>query len=115
MVNRLLSFSRPVHLRKESVNLSHLVQQRLESFQERAQRAGVKFVTNFSRDGKPTEVDQNRMAQVFDNVIQNAIEAMSDSGGTLRVSVASEMNASATAWQTCVEFHDAGNGITSDT
>jgi len=115
MVNRLLSFSRPVHLRKESVNLSHLVQQRLDSFQEKAQRAGVKFVTNFSRDGKPTEVERNRMAQVFDNVIQNAIEAMSDSGGTLRVSVASEMNATATAWQTNVEFRDAGNGITTDT
>jgi len=115
MVNRLLSFSRPVHLRKVSVNLSRLVQQRLDSFQEKAQRAGVEFVTNFSRDGKPTEVDQNRMAQVFDNVIQNAIEAMSDSGGTLRVSVASEMNATATAWQTNVEFRDAGNGITTDT
>jgi signal transduction histidine kinase len=115
MVNRLLSFSRPVHLRKESVNISHLVQQRLDSFHDKAQRAGVKFVTNFSRDGKPTQVDQNRMAQVFDNVIQNAIEAMSDSGGTLRVSVASEMNAAATAWQTSVEFRDAGNGITTDT
>ena len=115
MVNRLLSFSRPVHLRKEFINLSHLVQQRLDSFQDKAQRAGVKFVTNFSRDGKPTQVDQNRMAQVFDNVIQNAIEAMSDSGGTLRVSVASEMNTAATSWQTNVEFRDAGNGITTDT
>jgi signal transduction histidine kinase len=115
MVNRLLSFSRPVHLRKELVNLSHLVRQRLDSFQEKAQRARVKFVTNFTRDGKPTQVDQNRMAQVFDNVIQNAIDAMSESGGALRVSVASEMNASETAWQTCVEFRDAGKGITTDT
>jgi signal transduction histidine kinase len=115
MVNRLLSFSRPVHLRKEFINLSHLVQQRLDSFQDKAKRNGVKFVTNFSRDGKLTQVDQNRMAQVFDNVIQNAIEAMSESGGTLRVSVASEMNAEATAWQTSVEFRDLGNGIATDT
>jgi signal transduction histidine kinase len=115
MVNRLLSFSRPVHLQKESINLSRLVQQRLDSFSDKAQRAGVKIVGNFSRYGKPAQVDQNRMAQVFDNVILNAIEAMSDSGGTLRVSVSSEMNASATAWQTCVEFRDAGKGITTDT
>ena len=111
MVSRLLSFSRPVHLQKESINLSRLVQQRLDTFRDKAQRAGVKFVTNFSRDGKPTQVDQDRMAQVFDNVIQNAIEAMSESGGTLRCSVSSEMNAAATAWQTCVEFRDAGEGI----
>jgi signal transduction histidine kinase len=115
MVNRLLSFSRPVHLQKEFTNLGRLVQERLDSFQDKAQRAGVMFVTNFNRDGKPTQVDQNRMAQVFDNVIQNAIEAMSESGGTLRVSVASEMNAAATAWQTSVEFRDAGSGITTDT
>ena len=115
MVNRLLSFSRPVHLQKEFTNLGRLVQERLDSFQDKAQRAGVMFVTNFNRDGKPAQVDQNRMAQVFDNVIQNAIEAMSESGGTLRVSVASEMNAAATAWQTSVEFRDAGSGITTDT
>ncbi len=111
MVSRLLSFSRPVHLQKESINLSNLVQQRLDSFRDKAQRAGVTFATDFSRDGKPTQVDQNRMAQVFDNVIQNAIEAMSESGGILRCSVSSEMNVTATAWQTCVEFHDAGKGI----
>jgi signal transduction histidine kinase len=111
MVSRLLSFSRPVHLQKESINLSDLVKQRLDSFREKAQRAGVKFVTDFSRDGRPAQVDQNRMAQVFDNVIQNAIEAMSESGGILRCSVSSEMNAAATGWQACVEFHDAGKGI----
>ena len=111
MVSRLLSFSRPVHLQKESINLSRLVQQRLDTFRDKAQRAGVKFATDFSRDGRPVQVDQNRMAQVFDNVIQNAIEAMSESGGTLRCSVSSEMNAAATAWQTCVEFRDAGEGI----
>ena len=111
MVSRLLSFSRPVHLQKESINLSNLVQQRLDSFREKAQRAGVKFATDFSRDGRPTQVDQNRMAQVFDNVIQNAIEAMSETGGILRCSVSSEMNSAATAWQTCVEFHDVGKGI----
>ena len=114
MVNRLLSFSRPVHLRTEFTNLSRLAQQRLDSFRDKAQRAGVKFVTDFIRDGRPVQVDQDRMAQVFDNVIQNAIEAMSESGGTLRVSVSSEMNAAATAWQTCVEFRDAGKGISTD-
>jgi signal transduction histidine kinase len=111
MVSRLLSFSRPVHLQKESINLSRLIQQRLDTFRDKAQRVGVHFATDFIRDGRPVQVDQNRMAQVFDNVIQNAIEAMSESGGILRCSVSSEMNAAATAWQTCVEFRDAGEGI----
>lgn len=114
IVNRLLSFSRPVLLRKQATNLSRLAEQRLESFRDKAQRAGVTFVTNFSRDGMTVQVDQDRMAQVFDNVIHNAIESMSESGGALCVSVSSEMNAAATAPQTCVEFRDAGKGISTD-
>ena len=114
MVSRLLSFSRPVHLRTEFTNLSSLAEQRLDSFRDKAQRAGVQFVTNFGGDGRPVQVDQDRMAQVFDNVILNAIEAMSESGGTLWVSVMSDKNGTATAWHSCVEFRDAGKGIGAD-
>lgn len=52
------------------------------------------------------------MAQVFDNVIQNAIEAMSDGGGTLSVTLASRPGASKDTRGVCVEFRDTGKGMT---
>lgn len=112
MVNRLLSFSRPVHLQTEPTNLGRLVEQRLGNFSEMARRHHVKFITKFNGDSTPVHVDQNRIAQVFDNIIQNAIDAMSESGGTLCVNVATEARTPQTS-DVCVEFNDTGEGISS--
>jgi two-component system sensor histidine kinase AtoS len=108
MVNRLLSFSQPVRLRAESLDLCRLVDQRLEIFRDRASQNRVKVVTNFADDIRRVDIDRERMAQVFDNLIQNAIEAMSDSGGTLWVGVTSSTMAGGTAR---VDFCDSGKGI----
>jgi signal transduction histidine kinase len=53
------------------------------------------------------------MAQVFDNVIQNAIEAMAESGGTLWVSVTSMVKSASGTDKVRVEFRDSGSGISS--
>jgi len=58
-------------------------------------------------------IDQSKMAQVFDNVIQNAIEAMTESGGTLWVSVTSTVKSVSGTDKVRVEFRDTGNGISS--
>jgi two-component system, sporulation sensor kinase E len=50
------------------------------------------------------------MTQVFDNVIQNAIEAMSEAGGNLCVNI-SEDGTSRANRSVCVEFSDTGKGI----
>lgn len=111
MVNRLLSFSQPVQLHPEATDLRLLLEQRLEGFAERAQGHRVRFITNFANDPRLMSVDQSRMAQVFDNVIQNAIEAMTDSGGTLCINLTSDGSRFPDGREVCVEFHDTGAGI----
>ncbi len=113
MVNRLLSFSRPVQLQAEPTNLGRLVEQRLGNFAEVAKQHKVKFIAKFNRDSRLVHVDQSRIAQVFDNIIQNAIDAMSESGGTLCVNVATEAKTPGSS-EVCVEFNDTGEGISSD-
>lgn len=113
MVNRLLSFSRPVHLEREAANLGTILEQRLGNFAELAKQSRVRFAINIHRNLKPVEVDHSRIAQVFDNVIQNAIEAMAASGGTLYVS----MTASAKGGEPgviSIEFKDTGSGISQE-
>jgi signal transduction histidine kinase len=113
MVNRLLSFSRPVQLQAEPTSLGRLVEQRLGNFAELAKEHKVKFVAKFNRDSKLVRVDQSRMAQVFDNIIRNAIESMAECGGTLCVNVTTE-GKTAESSEVCVEFNDTGEGISSE-
>lgn len=114
MVNRLLSFSRPVRLQVEPTDLDQLVGQRLDHFIEATQQHDIKIVTKFNRNSATIRLDQSRMAQVFDNVIQNAIDAMSDTGGTLCVNVTREAPKLGKAPEACVEFNDTGEGISAD-
>ncbi|MGA7852103.1 MAG: ATP-binding protein [Candidatus Acidiferrales bacterium] len=111
MVSRLLNFSQPVQLHPEPTNLRVLLDQRLEGFAERARTHHVRFITNFMSDPQTLLVDQSRMSQVFDNVIQNAIEAMADSGGTLCVSLTPDGSRCLGKQDMCLEFNDTGSGI----
>jgi len=114
MVNRLLSFSQPVQLHTTATEIEWLVEQRLAGFQEKARHQGVQVVTRFSEAAPVVHVDQSRMAQVFDNVIQNAIEAMIGAGGTLSVDVM-PVHAAAGPAEVCVEFRDTGKGMSAET
>lgn len=113
MVNRLLNFARPVRFQPEPTDLKQLAEQRLNRFSESARKSGIQFITDFPEDGTLLPIDQNKMAQVFDNVIQNALEAMTLSGGTLRVSVTSTVKSASGTDKVRVEFRDTGNGISS--
>jgi len=110
MVNRLLTFARPVQLRLQSTDLRSLVAERVECFREQAGRQHVRIVANFQDGHKPLAVDKGQMAQVFDNIIQNAIDAMAETGGTLSVGVAS-IETQQQSGSVCVEFRDTGKGM----
>jgi signal transduction histidine kinase len=110
----LLNFARPVRFQPELTNLKQLAEQRLNRFSENAQKNGIHFITSFPEDGALLPIDQNKMAEVFDNVIQNAIEAMRESGGTLWVSVTSTVKSASGTEKVRVEFRDTGNGISSN-
>jgi signal transduction histidine kinase len=114
MVNRLLSFARPVQLRLESADLRSLVEERMASFRDWAIKTGIAIDAHLPHQDVPLQLDKDRMAQVFDNVIQNAIEAMSDGGGTLSVKIAPLTDiAAASGRRVCVEFRDTGKGMNS--
>jgi len=113
IVNRLLNFARPVQLHRERADLRSLVQERMETFREWAQKGGITLTSEFPQADVSLPVDKDRMAQVFDNVIQNAIEAMSDGGGTLSVKLASQRNVAEKGSGVCVEFRDTGRGMKS--
>ena len=112
MVSQLLNFARPVRLCLERTNLGHLVGERMECFRDRALKSRVRIVASLPVEEKALVVDKGHMAQVFDNIIQNALEAMAESGGTLSVTMAPldrpEKNSGVS-----LEFCDTGKGMNS--
>jgi signal transduction histidine kinase len=112
MVDRLLTFARPVQLHLQTTDLRKLIQERVERFRERAGKQRVHIVAKLPADQSTLALDKDHMAQVFDNVIQNAIEAMADTGGTLSVAISS-IQMSHNARGVRVEFRDTGKGMTS--
>jgi two-component system, NtrC family, sensor histidine kinase HydH len=112
MVSRLLAFARPVQLRREPSDLRTLVEERMDSFRVSASKSGINIVADLPRNDVFLPIDKDRMAQVFDNVIQNAIEAMSE-GGTLSVSLARQPKTAENGNGVCLEFRDTGKGMNS--
>ncbi len=113
IVNRLLNFARPIQLELEPVDLRTLVRERVQSFEELALSRHVQLMTNLPSRNFLTMIDRDRMAQVFDNIIQNALEAMSEHGGTISVTLASQLKNDEQVPGICVEFQDNGKGMDS--
>lgn len=111
IVNRLLNFARPIHLQLEAVDLRSLVRERIRTFEELALRNQVQLMTNLPNRKFVTLVDKDRMAQVFDNIIQNALDAMAEQGGTLAVTLGSNAMQGQNANGVSVEFQDTGKGM----
>jgi len=111
IVNRLLNFARPIQLELEPVDLRTLVRERMQSFEDFALSHHVQLMTNLPSRNLFTMIDKDRMAQVFDNIIQNALEAMSDRGGTLSVTLATQTKNNDKPFGVCVEFQDTGKGM----
>ena len=111
IVNRLLSFARPINLQLEPVDLKGLVRERIRSFEEVALHRQVQLMTNLPSRSFLAVVDKDRMAQVFDNIIQNALEAMAEGGGTLSVTLASDARKDESGEGVSVEFQDTGKGM----
>jgi len=111
MVSRLLNFARPVQLHLQTVDLCALLEQRIDSYRDLAARYGVSVATDFSGFSSLLLLDRDRMAQIFDNLIQNAIEAMADHGGTLSVIVTSHGLKDSCPAEVSMEFRDTGKGM----
>jgi PAS domain S-box-containing protein len=87
VMNQLLSFARRRTPERRALNLQATIEDNLEMFQERLNRANVKLETSFPETSPPVHADPDQMSQVMINLVMNAIHAMPD-GGTLHVGLA---------------------------
>jgi signal transduction histidine kinase len=109
IVRQLLDLARPGDLRREPVDVGHIVTSTLELVEADAKRAGVEFEVN--ADGHLfADADKGLLHQVLLNVCLNAIQAM-PAGGRLRVECLRDGVAAEGNRMIAISVSDTGTGI----
>jgi signal transduction histidine kinase len=76
IISRLLYFSRPIHLQLQTVALDELCSSAALAWRERELSKGIRISCD-AHSGVVLMCDRNRILQVMDNLIENAIHASS--------------------------------------
>jgi two-component system nitrogen regulation sensor histidine kinase GlnL len=90
IIEALLDLGRPVPLRRAPLNLHQLLERVVLLHEEEARTRGVSVVRRYDPSLPPILGDEDRLVQVFHNLVRNALEAMKDGGHltlTTRVSL----------------------------
>ena len=89
LVKKLLDLSRPTRLNFSPISLTELIRERLSLVNEKAAAQNARI--EFAVENTPTELlaDGERLAQVFDNLFRNALEAMPH-GGEMKIALEKE-------------------------
>ncbi len=80
IIEMLLDLGRPVTLRPVPLNIHQLLERVALMSEEVASQRGVRIVRRYDPSLPPLLADEDRMVQVFHNLVRNAIEAMPDGG-----------------------------------
>jgi PAS domain S-box-containing protein len=106
IIGDLLTFARPASLNRITVNIKELIEGCLSNvFQTKVSDARIATVSRL--DDVEVLIDEGLMRQAFNNLFQNAVEAMPD-GGTLTVEAHGGRNLN-------VIVTDTGTGVPPDT
>jgi signal transduction histidine kinase len=88
LMESVLSYSRSVNSIMKPVNIAELIQRILNRWHPRLARVNVKNYFHVAQDTPHIMGDARSLEQVFTNLISNAVEAMSENGGTLAIRIA---------------------------
>jgi nitrogen fixation/metabolism regulation signal transduction histidine kinase len=107
MVDEFSRFARLPHARLEAADLNEVVRQAVALYEDRLE--DVRMNVHLARTLPPGMLDAEQMRRAVVNLIDNALEAMSDAEGERRITVATGHDPS--RGMLLVEIADTGHGI----
>jgi two-component system, NtrC family, sensor histidine kinase HydH len=109
LVSRFLDFARPMRLETRACAVPEIVDRALRAVAANWNGAEIKVERRYETGLPDAALDENLCEQVFVNLVQNAYDAMSESGGTLRISIAAAWRGERRGVE--VRVSDSGPGI----
>ncbi|HEY0083189.1 MAG TPA: ATP-binding protein, partial [Pyrinomonadaceae bacterium] len=107
MVDEFSRFARLPHARLEAADLNEVVRQAVALYEDRL--ADVRLDVHLARTLPPGMLDAEQMRRAIVNLIDNALEAMTDAEGERRITVATGHDPA--RGMLLVEIGDTGHGI----
>ena len=92
LVSEMLNISRPSELRLAQHNINELLDETLAVAQDRIKLKEIQVERKFSQKARPIPLDIEKFQTALLNIIINAVEAMEEKKGLLRVSVVGKQN-----------------------
>ena len=87
LVSRFLDFARPLRVETQPCSVPEVVDRALRAVAANWNGPPIEVERSYENDLPPAALDENLGEQVFVNLIQNAYDAMGDTGGRLRISI----------------------------
>lgn len=104
IVSKMLDAGRLKKLNLQTISPTAILCERLEIIKEKADLQNVEIQTELSAEEFSLKADAEKLAQVFENLLLNAFEAMPD-GGVLKISETADED------KLVYEFSDTGAGV----
>lgn len=109
LVSDLLSSTKFLQLEYTSVNINDLVDEALELAGDRIELNGITIEKQYDKNLCEIQVDREKIKIAFLNIIVNAIEAMENNKGILKIKTRKQ------GYKCVVEFADNGTGMDTET
>lgn len=109
LVSRFLDFARPLRLETQPCSVPEIVDRALRAVAANWNGQPIEVERSYERDLPRTALDEKLFEQVFINLIQNAYDAMADTGGRLRISIGAVAKGERRGLE--VQIADSGPGI----
>jgi PAS domain S-box-containing protein len=113
LVKSSLTFVRPMEYKLEQINLGQIILNILERWRSRLVKLNIKYQVQSDKSVPTVEGDFRALEQVFTNLINNAIEAMEDTGGMLSIKIRHVVEGDGRS-HVEVSISDTGPGISSE-
>ncbi len=109
-ITRFLNFARPEEPLFQAINVATLVKDAIKLLATKLRNSGIHLDISLPEEHPPVEGDPKQLAQVFLNLLLNAVEAMPQ-GGTLTIRSAVKVNPDSHQELLQLVIQDTGHGV----
>jgi signal transduction histidine kinase len=106
IIEEFLDLSKSRKLQLQPCNLQALLEPMIELFKEDAARKGIQIFAQWPSETFPVRVDQDKIKQVFFNILKNAMESIAGKG---RIDIILD---AVPPWKARLRIMDSGSGLT---